>query len=65
MPSIYDLKPRFQSLLRPLTRILAGFGVTAGWLQQGGCGRSDSDARGRSPLDVHLPSRPIYECKLT
>lgn len=29
MPSIYDLKPRFQALLRPITRGLAGAGVTA------------------------------------
>lgn len=29
MPSAYDLKPRFQALLRPLTRALAGAGVTA------------------------------------
>lgn len=29
MPSIYDLKPAFQSLLRPLTRGLAALGVTA------------------------------------
>ncbi len=29
MPSIYDLKPRFQGLLRPLTNVLAGAGVTA------------------------------------
>lgn len=29
MASIYDLKPRFQALLRPLTRALAGLGVTA------------------------------------
>jgi len=29
MPSIYDLKPKFQSLLRPLTRRLASIGVTA------------------------------------
>ncbi len=29
MPSIYDLKPRFQGLLRPLTNALAGVGVTA------------------------------------
>lgn len=29
MASIYDLKPRFQALLRPLTRWLAGAGVTA------------------------------------
>ena len=29
MTSIYDLKPRFQGLLRPLTNALAGAGVTA------------------------------------
>jgi CDP-diacylglycerol--glycerol-3-phosphate 3-phosphatidyltransferase len=29
MPSIYNLKPRFQSLLRPLVRSLAGSGVSA------------------------------------
>ena len=29
MPSVYDLKPKFQSLLRPLTRSLARHGVTA------------------------------------
>lgn len=29
MPSIYDLKPRFQALLRPIVRRLATFGVTA------------------------------------
>lgn len=29
MPSIYDLKPRFQALLRPITRALAAGGVTA------------------------------------
>jgi CDP-diacylglycerol---glycerol-3-phosphate 3-phosphatidyltransferase len=29
MPSIYDIKPAFQSLLRPLTRGLASAGVTA------------------------------------
>ncbi len=29
MPSIYDLKPRFQGLLRPLANSLAGAGVTA------------------------------------
>jgi len=29
MPSIYDLKPRFQALLRPITGKLAAFGVTA------------------------------------
>jgi CDP-diacylglycerol--glycerol-3-phosphate 3-phosphatidyltransferase len=29
MPSIYDLKPAFQNLLRPITRALAGAGVTA------------------------------------
>ena len=29
MPSIYDIKPKFQALLRPLTRSLARAGVTA------------------------------------
>lgn len=29
MPSIYQIKPRFQALLRPLVRRLAGAGVTA------------------------------------
>lgn len=29
MASVYDLKPRFQALLRPLTRYLAAVGVTA------------------------------------
>ena len=29
MPSIYELKPKFQALLRPLCRGLAGLGVTA------------------------------------
>jgi len=29
VPSIYDLKPRFQALLRPITRTLAARGVTA------------------------------------
>lgn len=29
MPTIYDLKPRFQALLRPLVRRLARLGVTA------------------------------------
>ncbi len=29
MPSIYDIKPRFQALLRPLVRGLAGAGATA------------------------------------
>ena len=29
MPSIYDLKPRFQALLRPTVKSLAGAGVTA------------------------------------
>jgi CDP-diacylglycerol--glycerol-3-phosphate 3-phosphatidyltransferase len=29
MPSIYDLKPKFQNLLRPLTTRLAAVGVTA------------------------------------
>src|SRR3569623_2095566 len=29
MPSIYQIKPRFQALLRPLVRVLAAGGVTA------------------------------------
>jgi CDP-diacylglycerol---glycerol-3-phosphate 3-phosphatidyltransferase len=29
MPSIYDLKPRFQALLRPLVKSLAEAAVTA------------------------------------
>lgn len=29
MPSVYDLKPKFQNLLRPLVRLLARIGVTA------------------------------------
>lgn len=29
MPSIYDIKPKFQNLLRPLTQKLASVGVTA------------------------------------
>jgi CDP-diacylglycerol--glycerol-3-phosphate 3-phosphatidyltransferase len=29
MPSIYDLKPRFQALLRPIVKTLASAGVTA------------------------------------
>lgn len=29
MPSVYDLKPRFQALLRPLVNCLAAIGVTA------------------------------------
>src|SRR6185436_4340572 len=29
MPSVYDLKPAFQGVLRPLTRTLAAGGVTA------------------------------------
>ncbi|MBL0209563.1 MAG: CDP-alcohol phosphatidyltransferase family protein [Holophagaceae bacterium] len=29
MPSVYDLKPAFQGLLRPLLRRMAGIGVTA------------------------------------
>jgi CDP-diacylglycerol---glycerol-3-phosphate 3-phosphatidyltransferase len=29
MPSVYDLKPRFQAFLRPLVNFLAAFGVTA------------------------------------
>jgi CDP-diacylglycerol---glycerol-3-phosphate 3-phosphatidyltransferase len=29
MPSVYDLKPKFQNLLRPLVNLLARIGVTA------------------------------------
>ena len=29
MPSVYDIKPRFQALLRPLVRRLAAAGTTA------------------------------------
>jgi len=29
MPTVYDLKPRFQATLRPLVRRLAAAGVTA------------------------------------
>ena len=29
MPSVYDLKPKFQGLLRPVTNGLASMGVTA------------------------------------
>lgn len=29
MPTIYDLKPKFQAMLRPVTRILHQFGITA------------------------------------
>ena len=29
MPSVYDLKPKFQNLLRPLVKLLARIGVTA------------------------------------
>ena len=29
LPSVYDLKPKFQSLLRPMVNMLAGAGVTA------------------------------------
>ncbi|KEF43269.1 MAG: hypothetical protein ER33_00560 [Cyanobium sp. CACIAM 14] len=32
MATIYDLKPRFQSLLRPLANVLVGVGVTANGL---------------------------------
>ena len=28
MPSIYDIKPGFQKLLRPITKFLAGKGIT-------------------------------------
>lgn len=29
MPSVYDLKPKFQNLLRPLVKLLARIGITA------------------------------------
>jgi CDP-diacylglycerol---glycerol-3-phosphate 3-phosphatidyltransferase len=29
MPSVYDLKPKFQGILRPITNTLAGLGITA------------------------------------
>jgi CDP-diacylglycerol---glycerol-3-phosphate 3-phosphatidyltransferase len=29
MPSVYDLKPKFQGILRPVTNALAGIGITA------------------------------------
>lgn len=32
MPSVYDLKPRFQALLRPLIRTLASWGWTANFV---------------------------------
>jgi len=35
--SIYALKPRFQALLRPLTRLLHGAGVTANQVTVGAC----------------------------
>lgn len=37
MPSIYSLKPRFQGLLRPLARFLAGSGVTANHITVAAC----------------------------
>ncbi len=40
MPSIYALKPRFQALLRPLCRALAGRGVTANQVTLAACGLS-------------------------
>jgi CDP-diacylglycerol--glycerol-3-phosphate 3-phosphatidyltransferase len=40
MTSIYDLKPAFQSLLRPVVRALASRGVTANQVTLGACGLS-------------------------
>lgn len=37
MPTIYDLKPAFQGLLRPLAGKLAGAGVTANQVTVGAC----------------------------
>lgn len=37
MPSVYDLKPRFQALLRPLAGALARNGVTANQITVGTC----------------------------
>lgn len=37
MPSIYSLKPRFQALLRPLTRMLARAGITANHVTLSAC----------------------------
>jgi CDP-diacylglycerol--glycerol-3-phosphate 3-phosphatidyltransferase len=40
MPTVYDLKPKFQSLLRPLVRFLAAIGLTANSLTVGAFGLS-------------------------
>src|SRR3569833_2096657 len=40
MPSIYDLKPRFQALLRPGVRWLARSGVTANQVTLAACAAS-------------------------
>lgn len=40
MPSLYQLKPRFQALLRPLVRALAGAGVTANQVTLAACAGS-------------------------
>lgn len=40
MPSLYQLKPRFQELLRPLVRALAGAGVTANQVTLAACAGS-------------------------
>jgi len=40
MPSVYDLKPRFQSLLRPLVTRMARGGVTANQVTIGACAMS-------------------------
>lgn len=40
MASIYDLKPAFQSLLRPMVRALASRGVTANQVTLAACGLS-------------------------
>lgn len=40
MPSVYDIKPAFQSLLRPLVRACAVFGVTPNMITLGALGLS-------------------------
>jgi len=40
MPSVYDLKPRFQTLLRPLVQSLAAGGVTANQVMVAAAGLS-------------------------
>lgn len=40
MPSVYDLKPRFQAMLRPLVRYLAKRGVTANQITLSAAGLS-------------------------